>query len=174
LTRPILEFVRHHAIAVVALVCSILAMAGSSYAAFTISGSQIANHTIAPTKFDPKFINGSVKAWAVVDPAGHVAAGAGGPQVFTGSGDTGIPGLYDIKWRVTMPGRCATVASIDWHLSPRTYSLPPNGTPLPAGFAVASTVGFPRNRNRGAQTVVETFSQSGQLTPLAFDISVIC
>jgi hypothetical protein len=171
LTRPILEFVRHHAIAVVALVCSILAMAGSSYAAFTISGSQIANHTIAPTKFDPKFINGSVKAWAVVDPAGHVAAGAGGPQV---SAAALLPGFYVIKWGVNMPGRCSTVASTDAHLSPRTYQLPANGAAYPAGFTVASTVGLPRNRNQGAQTVVYTYNQSGQLMALGFDIAVIC
>ena len=168
MTRPIVEYVRRHAIAVVALVCSILAMAGSSYAAFTINGSQIVNHTIAPTKFNPKFINGSVKGWAVVDAAGRVVAGAGGPR----AGSTGIPGNYEMEWRVTMPGRCATVASIDSHLSPETEQV--SGTSFTAGFTVASTVGRPRNRNRGAQTVVNTYNQSGQPTPLGFDVAVIC
>jgi hypothetical protein len=170
LTTRILEYARQHVIAVVALVCSILAMAGSSYAAFTISGSQIVNHTIAPSKFNPKFINGSVRAWAVVEPNGHVAAGAGGPQV---SATALLPGSYHIRWGVTIPARCATVASIDAFLSPRTYQYASGGS-LPAGFATASSLGSPRNRNAGAQTVVYTYNQSQQLTPLAFDIAVIC
>ena len=168
LTRPILEYVRRHAIAVAALVCSVLAMAGSSYAAFTISGRQIVNHTIAPSKFDPKFINGSVKAWAVVDSKGRVVAGAGGPKVFSSA----IPGLWEIKWHVTMPGRCETSAAIDFDKSPPTEQV--GNVALRGGFAVASTVGRPPTRNRGEQTVVETFNQSGQLTPLGFDIAVIC
>jgi hypothetical protein len=158
-TTRILDYVRQHAIAVLALVCSILALAGSSYAAFTINGSQIVNHTITPSKFSPKFINGDIRAWAVVDPNGHVEAGAGGPQ----AGATGVPGDYEILWRVPIPGRCATVASIDAHLSS-----------FVAGFAVASTVGRPRKRNFGPQTVVDTYNRSGQPTPLAFDIAVIC
>ena len=159
LTIRILDYARQHAIAVLALICSILAMAGSSYAAFTINGSQIVNHTITPSKFSPKFINGSVKGWAVVDPAGHVVAGAGGPQ----AASTGSPGSYEMLWRVTIPGRCATVASIDAHLSS-----------FAAGFAVASTVGSPRKRNFGPQTLVDTYNQAGQPTPLGFDIAVIC
>lgn len=168
MTNRIVDYLRHHAIALLALVCSILAMAGSSYAAFTMRGSQIVNHTIPPSKFNPKFINGSVRAWAVVEPNGRVAAGAGGPQ----AGSTGIPGLYEIRWRVTVPGRCATVASIDSHLSPQTEQV--GDTSFSAGFAVASTVGRPPKRNRGAQTVVDTYNQSGQPTPLGFDIAVIC
>ena len=157
--RRTLDYLRRHALAAAAFVCSILALAGSSYAAFTINGSQIVNHTIAPTKFNPKFINGTVKGWAVVDPAGHVSAGAGGPQAAA----TGLRGEYEIIWRVRIPGRCAAVASIDAHLSS-----------FVAGFAVASTVGRPRNRLPVAQTVVNTYNQSGQPAPLGFDIAVIC
>ncbi len=81
MTRAIISYLRHHALAATAFACSILALAGSSYAAFTISGSQIRNHTINPVKLNPKFINGSVRAWAIVAPNGRVIAGAGRPRV---------------------------------------------------------------------------------------------
>ena len=170
--RRTLNYLSRHALAAAAFVCSILALAGSSYAAFTVNGSQIVNHTIGPSKFDPKFINGSVRAWAVVDSAGHVSAGAGGPRAFS----TAIPGFYRIRWRVTVPGRCATSATIDYQTSSPTEQLSLNGGSIPftAGYAVASTVGRPPNRNRGVQTFVQTFNQSGQPTPLGFDVAVIC
>jgi hypothetical protein len=57
LTRRILEYLRDHALGAVALVCSILALAGSSYAAFTINGSQIQNHTINAVKLNPKVVS---------------------------------------------------------------------------------------------------------------------
>ena len=87
--RRIIDYLSRHALAAAAFVCSLLALAGSSYAAFTINGRQIVNHTVAPSKFDPKFMNGSVKGWAVVGPDGHVFAGAGEPRVFS----TGSPGF---------------------------------------------------------------------------------
>ena len=168
MTIRILDYARQHAIAVLALICSILAMAGSSYAAFTINGSQIRDRTIAPAKFNPKFINGSVRAWAVVRSNGQVVAGAGGPRVFS----FGIPGFWGITWRVTVPGRCETTATVDAGLSQPTEITPTAS--LTVGYAVASTLGHPRNRNRGDQTGVDTFNQSGQPTPLGFDVAVIC
>jgi hypothetical protein len=171
--KRILDYLSRHALAAAAFVCSILALAGSSYAAFTISGSQIRNQTIDPTKFDPKFINGSVRAWAVVDAAGHVSAGAGGPQVFS----FGIPGLWGIRWRVRLPvKRCETTATIDYLTSPATEQLPLKGTTIPfaAGFAVASTHVVPPKFHQSEPTMVQTFNQSGQPTPLGFDIAVIC
>jgi hypothetical protein len=170
LTSRILAYVRRHAIAVLALVCSVLAMAGSSYAAFTIKGSQIVNHTIPPSKFNPKFINGSVRAWAVVRPDGRVIAGAGGPRVFS----LEIPGFWGMRWRVIFQGRCETSATVDYRTSLLTEQLPVSGASVPfrAGFAVASTAGVPGKR--GDETDVQTFNQSGQPTPLGFDVAVIC
>ena len=97
MTTRILDYLRQHALAAAAFVCSILALAGSSYAAFTISGSQIRNHTINPSKFNPKYINGEVRAWAIVGPDGNVIAGRGKPRVSLLAGD---PGGYGIKWGV--------------------------------------------------------------------------
>lgn len=69
LTR-FLSYLRQHAIATLALICSLLALAGSSYAALTISGTQIRNRTITAVKLDPRSISGSVKAWANLQQAG--------------------------------------------------------------------------------------------------------
>ncbi len=167
MTDTILSYLRHHALAVAAFVCSILALAGSSYAAFTISGSQIQNHTINPVKLNPKFINGSVRAWAIVAPNGKVIAGAGGPRVTVG---ISAPGDYGIRWRVKV-GRCGTNATIDGASSPVTERVPVPGNsaaPFSAGYAVGAT--SPRNN----ETAVQTFNQQGQPTPLAFAVAVVC
>ena len=59
----ILTFIRHNAIALVAL---FVAIGGSSYAALSINGSQIRNGTINAVKLDPTSIAGSIRAWAIV------------------------------------------------------------------------------------------------------------
>jgi hypothetical protein len=170
LTTRILDYLRQHALAAAAFVCSILALAGSSYAAFTISGSQIRNHTINPTKFNPKYINGEVRAWAIVGPNGNVIAGRGKPKVTLLAGD---PGGYGIRWGVRV-ARCDTNSTIDFSSSPPTETLPLLGDParpFAAGYAVASTG---RASHGGNQTVVQTFNQQGQPTPLGVDVAVIC
>src|SRR5947209_9588062 len=126
LTARILEYLRQHALAAAAFVCSILALAGSSYAAFTISGSQIRNHTINPTKFNPRYINGSVRAWAIVAPNGTVIRGKGGPRVTPQLAD---PGGYGIRWGVRVV-RCATEATVDGDVSPATNTVPIPGNPI--------------------------------------------
>ena len=59
----ILTFIRHNAIALVAL---FVAIGGSSYAAVSINGSQIRNGTINAVKLDPTSIAGSIRAWAII------------------------------------------------------------------------------------------------------------
>lgn len=150
-----LDYLRRHALATAAFICSILALASSSYAAFTISGSDITNHTINPGKFNPKFINGSVRAWAIVAPNGRVIRGAGGPKVTLQAGD---PGGYGIRWRVGV-GRCETSATID-------YSSSSGG-----GAAFASTN---RRTRQSSGTFVQTVNKLGQPAPFGFDVAVIC
>jgi hypothetical protein len=171
LINRILSYLRHHALAAAAFACSILALAGSSYAAFTISGSQIRNHTINPVKLNPKFINGNVRAWAIVAPNGRVIAGRGKPKVSQAQSD---PGGYGIAWGVHTT-RCSTIASIDFTSSSPTERLPLFGNPsvpFVAGYAVASTART-SSRSRNA-TFVQTFNQQGQPTPLGFDVAVVC
>lgn len=169
MTTRIIHYLRDHALALTALVFSILALAGSSYAAVTISGSEIRNHTITPVKLDPRSISGNVRAWAIVGPGGHVIASAGRPKVTPGASD---PGGYGIRWGVKV-ARCDTVVSVDFSSSPPTERLPLYGNPsvpFSAGYAVTST----GPASRGNQTYVQTYNQQGQPTPLGFDIAVIC
>lgn len=164
MTSRILEYLRDHALAAGAFVCSILALAGSSYAAFTISGSQIRNGTINPGKLNPKYTNGTVRAWAIVSPSGQVIRGKGGPKVTPQLAD---PGGFVIRWRVAV-GRCSTEATIDPRNSPPTDPPANTSMPLTAGFATATTTALHN------QTAVQTFNQGGAPTALAFDVAVIC
>jgi hypothetical protein len=163
----IVQYLRRHSVASLALVCSILALASSSYAAVTISGSQIKDRSIAPVKFDPHFIRGSVRAWAIVGPGGHVITSGGKPRVTLPASD---PGGYGIRWGVKV-GRCDTVATVDLRSSPPTERVPVPGNPsapFTAGYAVASTTAAPGG------SFVQTYNQQGQPTPLGFDVTVIC
>ena len=167
MTTRIIEYLRHHALSTAAFVCSILALAGSSYAAFKISGSQIRNHTINPVKLNPKFINGNVRAWAIVAPDGRVIAGAGRPRVTPQAGD---PGGFQIRWGVQIK-RCATSAAIDDYASPPTETVPVPGNPtasFTAGYAVAASAPNP------GRTGVQTFNGQGKPMPLGFDVIVAC
>ncbi len=76
--HKIATYLRQNAIALLAL---FVALGGTSYAAFTISGSQIRNHSINAVKLNRRSISGSVKAWVNVQgtPRGLVVAGSSSP-----------------------------------------------------------------------------------------------
>ncbi|HUA48716.1 MAG TPA: hypothetical protein VMA77_26020 [Solirubrobacteraceae bacterium] len=157
---------RNHAVAYVGFVIVAL---GVSYAAISpsITGAQITNHAAELAKIEPQAVNGDVRAWAIVGPAGRVIASGGKPKVTQLTGD---PGGYAIKWRVKV-GRCATIATIDLRLSRPTETVAIPGNPaatFTAGYAVGSTSGV------GNGTVIQTFNQQGQPTPLGFDLVLIC
>lgn len=59
----ILTFIRRNAIALLAL---FVALGGASYAAVSINGNQIRNHTINAVKLNPKSISASISAWAII------------------------------------------------------------------------------------------------------------
>ena len=66
-----LNYISHHAIAILALVCSLLALAGASYAATqlpknSVGNAQIKQGAVAPPKFS-KQIGGYVRMYAVVN-----------------------------------------------------------------------------------------------------------
>jgi hypothetical protein len=160
--KRIVGYLADNALAVVALIASLLALAGGSYAAFSISGRQIRNRTIDPVKFNPRLINGNVRGWAVVAATGRVVSSAGHPVVSLGTG----PGQYTIDWRSDVNRRCATDVTVDEISS----------TPAVAGYASGATFAFTnhRTRRRAGRTIIETFNQSGQPMPLGFDVAVIC
>lgn len=164
---------RHIRRNIVGYVALFIALGGTSYAAFSlppgsVGGPQIKNHAIDPVKLNPKLITGSVRAWAVVGRAGRVIAGGGTPQI----GNPPIPGSYEIRWSVRVGSRCSTVATVDGGHSPTTEQIPIPGNPsvaVTAGYAVANTTGGPHGT-----TFVTTFNQQGALTPLGFDVAIVC
>jgi hypothetical protein len=157
-----------------------VALGGTGYAAIgiprnSVGSAQLRNHSITPVKLNPKSIGGSVRAWAIVDSTGKVIAGSGRPRVTL---LPNVPGQFDIQWSVRFAGQCATVATVDAH-SPPTETIPTTvggstGTEsLTAGYV--SEVGSgtaPTSKHSG--TLLATFNQAGQPTPLGFDVAVIC
>ena len=71
LSRAI-NYISHHAIAILALICSLLALAGASYAATqlpknSVGNAQIKQGAVAPPKFS-KQIGGYVRMYAKINP----------------------------------------------------------------------------------------------------------
>jgi hypothetical protein len=100
--RTIVKHVRGNAVAYLAL---FVALGGTSYAAInlpagSVGSKQLRNGSITPVKFDGRYINGSIRAWAVVAPNGTVQAGAGKPSVRV---ETTTQGFYFLKWKVPAP-----------------------------------------------------------------------
>ena len=166
----ILTHLRNNIVGYLAL---FVALGGTSYAAASlpagsVGAAQIRNRAIDPAKLDPSVITGSVRAWAVVGSAGHVIAGGGKPHV----GNPAVPGSYEIRWGVKVGSRCSTVATIDGGHSPTTERIPIAGNPsaaVTAGYAVTDMSG-----GAHSTTFVSTFNQQGALTPLGFDVAVVC
>ena len=72
-----LNYISHHAIAILALVCSLLALAGASYAATqlpknSVGNPQIKQGAVTPPKFS-KQIGGYVRMYAMVNANGQAA-----------------------------------------------------------------------------------------------------
>ena len=71
-----LSYISHHAIAIVALICSLLALAGASYAAInlpknSVGNPQIKRGAVTPPKFS-KQVGGYVRMYAIVDAKGKL------------------------------------------------------------------------------------------------------
>jgi hypothetical protein len=156
-----------------------VALGGTGYAAISIprnsvGAAQIRNRSITPVKLNPKSIGGSVRAWAIIRANASVLASSGKATVFASV----IPGSYIIHWGVRLPGACATVANIDEHSPDQT----PIG--LPGGGAASAAIGYASNvdtelipsgtGHKISKTSLDTFNPSGQPTPMAFDVAVIC
>jgi hypothetical protein len=156
-----------------------VALGGTGYAAISIprnsvGAAQIRNRSITPVKLNPSSIGGSVRAWAIVRANATVLAASGKPVVFASL----IPGSYVIQWRTRLPRACATLASVD-NRSPNPTSIQlPNGGTAGAVIGYASNVrteAVPTSGGRKvSETDLDTFNQSGQPVPMAFDVAVIC
>jgi hypothetical protein len=156
-----------------------VALGGTGYAAISIprnsvGAAQIRNRSITPVKLNPSAIGGSVRAWAIIRANATVLASSRKPVVLPRA----VPGLYIIQWPVRLPRTCATVANID--------DRSPNQTPiqLPDGGTASAAIGYVSSvdtetvpsggGHRISETSLNTFNQSSQPTPMAFDVAVIC
>jgi hypothetical protein len=165
--------VRHNVIAYLAL---FVALGGTSYAAISLPRNsvgtpQLRNGAITPAKINGREIGGTVRAWAIVGAGAKLIAGNPRPSV----GNSGLgPGSYSVVWPSRFARDCATVGTVD-DRSPVTERVPVSGVasqPVIAGY-VSQVETSPYGKKQSSTTVV-TFDQAGQVTPLGFDVAVIC
>jgi hypothetical protein len=98
-----LNYISHHAIAILALVCSLLALAGASYAATQLSknsvgSAQIKPGAVTPGKLSGKQFGGYVALYAKVNVAGKILYAS--------------PAATVTHWNSSSTGTAGTVA---WH-----------------------------------------------------------
>jgi hypothetical protein len=113
-----LSYISHHAIAILALVCSLLALAGASYAAIAIpknsvGNAQIKQGAVAPPKFS-KEIGGYVRMYAVVN-ANSALQYSSPTAKLSNWGNNSQPGGFSfgtVSWKPTVSAKqCAAFAT---------------------------------------------------------------
>ncbi len=196
--RRLVDHAHRHSIAYVALVCSLLALGGASYAAFRVPNNsvgerQIKNQVIDPVKWDPTYVTGFVRRWASVGADGQLLSSSN----FGTSKETS-PGNYVLTWGDAFSSQCIANATVRGGstTSPTTTtttstttttasttftspSIPTQSTttsttttaPPTGGFADASIVAAPRS---ATLVGVATFDTTGEQTPEAFSVAIIC
>jgi len=113
-----LSYISHHAIAILALVCSLLALAGASYAATqlpknSVGNAQIKQGSVTPPKFSTQ-VGGYVRMFAVVNADSKLQYSF--PQAKLSSwGNSSQPGGFSfgtVSWKQTVTAkRCAAFAN---------------------------------------------------------------
>lgn len=169
---------RRHVIGYVALTCSMLALAGASYAALKIPNGavgerQLRNHAIDPIKFDPIYQSGFLRHWASVSGTGGlVTSSPGGQSAADGIGNTVL------TWGDGFSDRCAALATVvGGRVVPSSSSGGSGTTPSPppdsgtGGFADASV----STVSGGATLVaVATYDDAGKPANEPFSVAVVC
>jgi hypothetical protein len=127
LTRTI-NYVSHHAIAILALICSLLALAGASYAAIAIpknsvGTAQLKPGAVTPGKLSGKQFGGYVRMYAVVNANSELQYSS--PQAkLTNWGNSSQAGGFSfgtVSWKQTVPAKhCAAFATPQTSLSSPT------------------------------------------------------
>jgi hypothetical protein len=169
-TRRIVNYLRDHALATTALVFSILALAGSSYAAVTlpagsvgttqlrngaVTARKIAKGTLTPSKLDGRAIGGYVREWAYVRQDGVVLGGSKGARASVGGNQ------YTITWHARFSSRCGALVT-------------PAATPGIASIADATGVAVSEPVAPQPTTVYVWTYSHGTATPAPFYVAVIC
>jgi hypothetical protein len=99
-----LEYLRRNAIALAALGCALLALAGGTYAAVSLPRG-----SVGPQQLNHKLIGGYVRAWATITSSNRVVGSSGGAQVRSGPAS----GLLTVSWRGKFPrSRTACTAMV--------------------------------------------------------------
>jgi hypothetical protein len=191
MVKRLVHHASRHSIAYVALVCSLLALGGASYAASRIANGavgerQIKNHVIDPVKWDPTYVTAFFRRWAHVDATGHLITASS----FAQSAVLGQTGSYDVTWGDAFSGRCQPFVTVQGGVpvpavsagsgsgtgstttTTGTTTTTPTPTTVPsAGFATANVVTQPHN---ATVVNVTTFNQQGQAAPEPFYLGVAC
>jgi hypothetical protein len=158
--RAVATYLKQNVLGAIAI---FIALGGTGYAAIAIPrnsvGSlQLRNHSIAPAKFDQRFINGNIRAWVVANANGTVQTGVGKPSVQL----VGSPGNYLVQWK--------KIAA----LSQRgCFAI----TGLTSGYGPGFTTEGFRARSRPHQPAgvyVATYDAQGQPLAESFYAAVVC
>ena len=109
-----LHYISHHAIAILALICSLLALAGASYAAIklpknSVGNPQIKRGAVAPPKFS-KQVGGYVRMYAKIDAAGRLVYSYPKAKIvgWTAGGARSGGTIY---WKPSTPTRCVALST---------------------------------------------------------------
>lgn len=112
-----LDYLRHHAIAILALICSLLALAGASYAAIelpknSVGNPQIKRGAVAPPKFS-KQIGGYVRMYAVVNANSKLQFSSPHARIsHWGNSAAGGSSFGTVSWKPTVTAKhCAAFAT---------------------------------------------------------------
>jgi hypothetical protein len=112
-----LNYISHHAIAILALVCSLLALAGASYAATqlpknSVGNPQIKQRSVSPPKFSTQ-IGGYVRMYAMVTANSKLQYSS--PQAKLSTWDNSQAGGFSsgtVSWKPTVSAtQCAAFAT---------------------------------------------------------------
>jgi len=161
-----LAYLRHHALAALALVCSLLSLAGASYAAFSLpAGSvgarELQNGSITAVKLNPTSVAASVRAWANLTWASgwHVQASSSDIHVTTAAlGE-------DVTWRHTrFASNCMASVTPQRNFSPGG----PGGTGRLDGYV--STFFDPR----GGHLQIDGIASDGTPQAQGVTILIVC
>jgi hypothetical protein len=158
--KRLVHHANHHSVGYVALVFSVLALAGASYASLQIpNGSvgekQIKNHVIDPVKWDPTYVTAFIRRWAHVDSTGKLLNASS----FAQSAVVGGTGKYDVTWGDAFNGNCQPLVTID------------NAGGTNAGFGDAHVI---IQQNNATVVNVTTYNTSGHLAPEPFFLAITC
>jgi len=120
-----IDYLRRNAIALTALGCSLLALAGGTYAAVSLpAGSvgtrQLRNGSVTPSKLDRRLLGGSIRAWANVNTSYQLIGGSPGARVINHPPQNG--GVL-IGWGRRFPRGCGIAATPGLAPAPARPSL---------------------------------------------------